>query len=202
MEGERLSRPRYDWWPYEEWRPVDGFDGRYQVSDLGRVRSCAKTADWVLLRQIKKRTGYMCVNLYHGGKMKTMLVHRLVAHAFIGHPADMQVNHKDENKENNRLDNLEYVTPAENARHGTRTRRIVQNSNRVRAAQGLMKPVVCLSISGKTIQTYPSIREAARNLAINNGQISNCCIGNKSTAGGFMWRYANEQAALRVVELR
>ena len=94
----------------EQWRDVEGYDGMYQVSDLGRVRS-RKSGEWKVLSQGKVR-GYLQVVLSKGGKCKNYKVHRLVAQAFIQNDDDSktQINHRDECKQNNRLWNLEYCT--------------------------------------------------------------------------------------------
>jgi hypothetical protein len=98
----------------EEWRPVAGYEGLYEVSSLGRVRRAGR----VLKPGRNPRTGYLVVSLWHDGKGETHTVHRLVAHAFIGPcPPGQHVNHRDFDRANARADNLEYLTPAENNRH-------------------------------------------------------------------------------------
>src|SRR3972149_2638335 len=117
----------------EEWLDIEGFEGSYQVSNMGNVRSCERTETFVSKRiggdvlMTRKRcsctlvpsTGdYKTVHLYRDGVMYACLVHRLVAHEFIGNPSEKpEVNHIDEDKLNNRVDNLEYCTRSENALH-------------------------------------------------------------------------------------
>ena len=95
----------------ERWRDIAGYDGVYQVSDLGRVRS-HKSGEWKVMMAIKNSKGYLFVNLYKYGNIKHFLVHRLVAQAFIENDDETktQINHIDECKQNNRLWNLEYCT--------------------------------------------------------------------------------------------
>lgn len=100
----------------EQWRDVDGYDGMYQVSDLGRVRS-KKYGYWKVMRQGKNRKGYLFANLHQDGKQKNVSVHRLVAQAFIPNDDETKIyiNHIDECKQNNRLWNLEWCTPQYNS---------------------------------------------------------------------------------------
>lgn len=118
----------------EEWRPVVGWEGRYEVSDRGRVRVVRLLANGVerrhLLRQAKNHRGYMRVMLYRKGGRKHARVHMLVAAAFIGPApfAGATVDHQDTNKRNNRADNLEWVTRLENfRRHLRRTREALED---------------------------------------------------------------------------
>lgn len=103
----------------EEWRLIKNFSF-YEISDKGKVRSkyCRKGKE-IILKQATKSNGYKQVTLVKGDKRKSALVHRLVAEAFLG-SSDLQVNHKNLNKGDNRLNNLEYVTPSENAYHSYR----------------------------------------------------------------------------------
>ena len=102
-----------------EWKPIKGYEGLYEVSNDGRVRRLRFTNgshDFEKVRECKQTLntwGYMTVNLSKNGKVNTKRVHRLVANAFLGE-SKLQIDHIDRNKQNNRLDNLEYVTPKEN----------------------------------------------------------------------------------------
>ena len=96
---------------HEQWRDIDGYDGMYQVSDLGRVRS-RKSGEWKVMSASKNNSGYLIVQLSKDGKKKHFLVHRLVAHAFIPNDDESKtiINHKNECKDWNKVDNLEYCT--------------------------------------------------------------------------------------------
>lgn len=102
-----------------EWKPIKGYEGLYEISNDGRVRRLRFTNgshDFEKVRECKQTLntwGYMTVNLSKNGKVNTKRVHRLVANAFLGE-SNLQIDHIDGNKQNNRLDNLEYVTPKEN----------------------------------------------------------------------------------------
>lgn len=100
----------------EQWRDIAGYDGMYQVSDLGRVRS-KKYGRWKMMMFGRNKSGYLSVNLLKNKQLKHFFVHRLVAQAFIENDdeAKNQVNHKDECKQNNRVSNLEYCTPQYNS---------------------------------------------------------------------------------------
>lgn len=106
----------------ETWRPVVGYEGKYEVSDLGRVRSLDynNTGTVVVLKQRKLWSGYMKVSLFRKQRIQCTTAHQLVAKAFIGPPMGKQVNHKDGNKTNNALSNLEYLTCSENNLHALR----------------------------------------------------------------------------------
>lgn len=120
----------------EIWKDVVGYEGYYVVSNLGRVKSIKRKVEMdgsnqfgrcFSVKEIPERIlkpceygGYYCVSLYRNHKMKLAKVHRLVAEAFLG-KCDLTVNHKDGNKQNNHVDNLEYLTSGENTRHAIRT---------------------------------------------------------------------------------
>lgn len=117
----------------EIWRDIEGYEGLYQVSNLGRVKSLdridrlGRRKPGVILSYILHNYGYLLVNLYKEGKRKLFLVHRLVAHTFIPNPEGLpEINHKDEDKTNNLVDNLEYCDRKYNINYGTHTERMVQ----------------------------------------------------------------------------
>ena len=112
----------------EEWRPVVGYEGLYEVSNTGQVRSLDRfyyrLHKGKVLSPAKDRYGYLTVTLNCNGKSKTIKIHRLVAQAFIENPDNLpQVNHKDEDKTNNNVDNLEWCTAKYNVNFGTRQER-------------------------------------------------------------------------------
>src|SRR3954454_21758741 len=115
----------------ETWRPVPGYEGLYEVSDRGRVKSFRRGK---LLALVVNKRGYVQCNLYKRGRVKNFLVHRLVSLAFFGKiPVGIQVNHKDCDKENNRLENLELVTAEQNRQHA-------RDSGRVKPLCGMANP--------------------------------------------------------------
>ena len=168
----------------EEWRTVviDGeiYEG-YEVSNQGRVRSLnyRGTGKVKELRLIVDNGGYLTVRLRKDGKTKSCLVHRLVAYAFIpnDNPTEKtEVNHIDENKINNRTDNLEWCNREQNINHGTRTERSVKAKS---------KKVKCI----ETNVVYESIIDVERKLGLNHSHISKCCKGKTKTCGGYHWMY-------------
>lgn len=140
MENDTLIRPCFvmftilinnnlnvvDMTEIEEWRPIVGYEGLYEVSNLGRVRSFKWGREEIRKLHITKK-GYLEVGLCKEGKQKMFKVHRLVAQAFIPNPEGLPViNHRDENPKNNKVDNLEWCTYKYNSNYGTCKERIVQ----------------------------------------------------------------------------
>ena len=160
----------------ERWRDIEGFEGRYRISDHGRVFSLLSKK---LLNIYTNSHGYQCVYLYLDGHYKNFKVHRLVAVAFVPNPLNLpQVNHKNEDKTYNYYTNLEWCSAAYNNNYGTRT---------LRAAITNARPVVCI----ETNIIYWGAREAARQVGIYN-HISECCNGQRKSCGGYHWRWATE----------
>lgn len=162
-----------------EFKLIEGYDD-YMVSSDGKVWSLkyGKTKE---LKPRSDKDGYLRVCLCTNGQIAQKLVHRLVAEAFITNPDNKpQVNHEDEDKTNNCVDNLEWCNAEYNTNYGTRNERItkglVGNNN-------ASKAVVCL----ETGVVYPSAHEASRQTCINRPNISACCNGKRKTAGGYHW---------------
>ena len=150
-------------------KDVAGYEGLYAVTNCGKVWSYKNKR---FLKPQKKRDGYLEVYLYKGGERKHYIIHRLVAMAYIPNPDNLpQVNHKDENKENNALPNLEWCTNEYNNNYGSHS-----------------KPVFCIELN----RTFTGARAAARELGLNQSSISRCCKGKRKTCGGYHWRFANE----------
>ena len=179
----------------EVWKDIEGYDGAYQVSNLGRVKSVERLTTRPcqygvreyhipekVLRQRMGTSGYLCVNLHHDGKQVTEMIHRLVAlHFCKGYADGMTVNHIDEVKTNNRADNLEWVTQKENNNHGTGIARRKKHP----------KQVVQMSLTGEVIRTFPSLKEAAKATNCHPTRIGHCCHGREKTAAGFKWKFIN-----------
>ena len=173
----------------EIWKDIPEYEGLYQASNLGRIRSLnywdrgyAK-----VLKEIRSSTNpYLRVNLYKNKKAHTLLIHRLVWAAFNGIiPKDMQINHIDENTINNSLCNLELVSPKSNANWGTRNKRVADKTK-----NGKMSKIVYqYDLNNTLIKVWPSVREIKRELGYNNGNISKCCRGITKYAFGYIWKY-------------
>ena len=169
----------------EEWKDIEEYEGLYQVSNLGRVKSLYWNNERIM-KTAKDKDGYLLVNLYKNKKGKSYLVHRLVAMAFIPNPNNLpEVNHKDEDKTNNNVDNMEWCGRKYNINYGTG---IERRSEKQKTAQRCI-PVYQYTLDGKFIAEYLSIHEVERQTGYFNGHISNCCNGKRKTAYGFIWRY-------------
>lgn len=185
----------------ENWKDVNGYEGLYQVSDCGRVKSLERDVyfpNGTVIRHIEEKilvqslvgNGYAGVNLYKNGKSKTMLVHRLVAEAFIPNPEnEPQINHRDEVKTNNAVENLEWCSAQENALYGTRIQRCVQNHRSYKLGNNpSAKAVFCVELN----KTFDCAKRVEEELGIWGTSIIKVCKGKAKIAGGFHWRYANE----------
>lgn len=170
----------------EYWRDIEGFEGLYKVSTLGRVKSLKDANDNYrekIKKQVKDKDGYLRVSLYKNGKMKNCLVHRLVIENFMGKPLDndyYSVNHIDENKTNNKLENLQYCTVRFNNTYGSRVEK---------ASKSNSKPVIGINKINGYICEFNSITEAGRVTGINYKNISACCLGKQKFAGKYHWYF-------------
>lgn len=181
----------------EEWKDIEGYEGLYQVSNMGRVRSLDRyvnnmfgTLSFIkgkILKVLNHKDGYKQVNLLKDGKVKHCLVHRLVAGAFIPNPHNYPViNHKDEIKTNNCVENLEWCTVKHNNTYGTVQKRI---SEKLTNRHDRSKVVIQFTLDGEFVGEYPSMCEAQRQTGIRQSQISMCCNGIRKSTKGFIWKY-------------
>ena len=191
----------------EIWKDIKGYEGLYQVSNLGRVKSlsrmrCYGAAGYLMmpekmLKEHPNKKGYLQVLLTDKEKNhKKFSIHRLVALHFIPNPDNLpQVNHKDEDKTNNRVDNLEWMSLRDNVRYGTGIQRRSITLRTVNAKC----PVYQYDMEGNLVGEYISAREAARQTGFFSTAITNCC-NNKvgfRTHKGYRWSYEKEDKPTR-----
>ena len=167
----------------EIWKDIKDYEGLYMVSNWGRVKSLPRNGTVKYARILKpgtNRYGYLFVNLSKNGIIKTYLVHRLVAEAFLDNPDNLpQINHKDEDKTNNHVNNLEWCDAKYNTNFGTCIERRSKKKS---------KTVLQYDLEGNFIREWPSTMECERNGYKNTG-ISQCCLGKQKTHKGFIWKY-------------
>ena len=167
----------------EEWKDIPNYEGLYQASNLGRIKSLKRPyglKEKILKLQINSY-GYYRVALCKNSIQKSYYVHRLVFEAFNGQiPENMQVNHINEVKTDNRLENLNLMTHKENCNFGTRNERMTKK---------LSKVVLQFTLDDILVKEYPSIHQAERETGFANQYISKCCNGKYKTAYSFKWRY-------------
>ena len=192
----------------EIWKRINGFEN-YMVSDHGNVKSIKRLAPHPkarervalkrehLLKPFLNRKGYPMVKLYHDNKRKTVAIHRLVANAFIENPQFLpQVNHKDENKQNNNVNNLEWCTNDYNIHYGTAIKRkseSIRNSEAHKQySKRRCKRVEQIDMNGNIIKEWPCAQHASESLHIHHSQIIGVCKGKGFSAGGYRWKYKDE----------
>lgn len=195
--------------PNEEWRDVVGYEGLYQVSNMGRVKSLerksapyfykGKTMCYAVHERICKQPlvmGYLMVHLSKNNVKEQLKVHRIVATAFIPNPDGYpQVNHINEDKLDNRTSNLEWCTSKYNNNHGTRNQRIsiAQRNN-----PEYSKPIQQYTLQGEFVREWASICEAGRN-GYDRKAISNMCNKEEGchTANGYLWKFSNDDTIIK-----
>ena len=158
----------------EKWKSIPNYDGLYEVSSYGRIRNVRRQT---YLKYRVNHAGYARVHLSKNCNVKDFSVHRLVAEAFIPNPDKKStVNHKDENKLNNCVDNLEWLTVKENINHGTCVERTHTKQR---------KQVLCV----ETNIIYPSVMSLAKEFGYNFSLIARVCRGERKSAYGYRWKY-------------
>lgn len=186
----------------EEWRAVKSFEGIYEISNLGRLKSFKKYKDGYILSNKNSKGGYLSVILISKEKIRHAKMHRLVAEAFIPNPKNYPVvNHKDGNKQNNRVDNLEWCTIQHNVKHA-----LTHNPNMIKGMkkhnQYIKPKEICqYSLEGDLMAIYPNAKLAQK--------VTGVCARNilqvarkeeykpgmtRKQAGGYMWRFKNDKS--------
>lgn len=192
----------------EKWKDIKGYEGLYQVSNLGRVKSLRrkvrtqKGSYYIKERELKickDNIGYLVVGLTYKGKTKIIRLHRIIAEAFIPNPTNKPViNHINGIKNDNRIENLEWTTYKENSIHAIKTglRQVTKKQreagakNVLKAIEGNCVKVKQFDLDGRYIKTWNSMAEIKKTLHVNYQGISDCCLGKGKTAYGYKWRYA------------
>ena len=180
-----------------KWVDIVGYENEYQVNQFGQIRTLKnspKCKKFDLLKpQTSKKNGYVYQMLYKKGKQKLLRVHRIVAMAFLPNPNNLpQVNHKDGDKQNNKVDNLEWCMQSDNMLHayknGLQTpsekqRQAIINTNKLK-----QKKVVLIK-DGITVKMFDSLSEASRQTKISVSHISRCCTQKRNATNGVEWRF-------------
>lgn len=177
----------------EVWVDISGYEGLYQVSNWGQVKSFPRNGtinEIKILKPFKSRNGYLRIKLCKDGVIKTYYVHRLVAEAFIENPNNLpEVNHINEVKTDNRSENLEYCDHKTNINHGSRNERIATSMTNGKRSKAILQ----FDSQGSLIKEFPSSREVTRQLGYSQGEISKCCNGLRESAYGSIWRFKENE---------
>lgn len=165
----------------EQRQAINGFDGLYEITTNGRVYSVRRGK---YLKPRIDRYGYERVVLSVGNKQYHRTIHRLVAETYIPNPyGKPTVNHLNEEKTDNRVENLEWVTVSENDNYGSRNARMALSKCHSPVKQRI----------GRGWRWFVGVKDAARQTGICHSQIAKCCHGKTKTAGGYEWRYVYER---------
>jgi hypothetical protein len=175
-------------WINMEWRPVKGYENEYSVSDTGLVYSHRRNK---VLKNQHNKEGYVRIHLSKDRSDNITLVHRLVAEAFIPNPNNYhEINHRDESRDNNTVSNLEWCTRTYNNNYGTKIKRMVAHTDYTKLSVLFGKRVVCMTLDGEYINTFTSIKSAAREFGLCEASVSKCCNGARNKAGQYKFAFA------------
>lgn len=167
----------------EIWKDIPGYEGLYQVSNMGRVLSLhyRKSNKARLLSPRKERHNYLNVFLCKNGHKEIKKIHQLVALAFLPNPNKYtEINHKDENPQNNRADNLEWCSRNYNMNYGNRASKFIEASGH---------KILQMDMSCNVIKEWPSVRTAAKHIGVANQNLFATLKGRQKTCGGYKWKY-------------
>lgn len=170
----------------EIWKTIENYPS-YMVSNMGRVKSLnfGRTGKEGIMSPRKSGNGHLKITLSNGITKTDFLVHRLVATHFIPNPNNLpEVNHKDEDKTNNCVDNLEWCDRRYNVNYGKHSPKIV-----------LSKSVIQYSLDGYMLKVWDSISDAQKEVP-NTRKICDCCQGKRNKAGGYIWKYYDKETYL------
>ena len=180
----------------EIWKPVKNFEGYYEVSSWGRVRSVdryvvnnkgLRLINSQIIKQTKQKNGYLYVGLHKKQKQKLIRVHRLVAEAFLPNPENLpEIHHKSEVKTENNVENLQWVSSKQNQNSGTCIER---------RSKKKQKPVLQYTMDEKFIKEWPSIKDIEIELGIKQYNISRCCNDKRKSACGYIFKFKEKGAA-------
>ena len=183
----------------EIWKDIEGYEGLYQVSNKGRIKSLnyKRTGKEGILKGKADKNGYLIVFLYKNRKPKPFLIHRLVAEAFIPNVNDLpEVNHIDENKENNHVENLEWCTRKYNMNYGTRTKRSVENrkgkKHKKHKKHKLKRQILCIE-TGEIFDTSQDVIDKMFNGKGNSSAIRANSRGKIKSAYRYHFKYIERE---------
>lgn len=192
--------------PYEVWRDVKDYEGLYQVSNMGNVKSLdriiikkdgkSKTIKERVLSPNKSSNGYLTVQLYPQIEHKRWLIHRLVAQAFIPNPYNLpQIDHINAIRDCNKVDNLRWVTVSENKFNPiTRKHNSEAKTGKYGKLHPRSKPVLQYDLDGNYIREWENSRQIERVLGKKHSNITACCRGKRKTAVGYIWKYKSDES--------